>query len=49
MIKIRQEKYKANKVDMNNKRRAKYHDIDMEVDVNKKIQINNTKILICKK
>jgi hypothetical protein len=36
-------------MDMNNKRWAKYHDIDMEVDVNKKIQINNTKILICKK
>ncbi len=34
MNKIRQEKYKAKKVDMNNKRRAKYHDIDMEVHVN---------------
>jgi hypothetical protein len=31
---------------MNNKRRSKYHDIDMEVDVNSKNQINNTNILI---
>jgi hypothetical protein len=36
MNKVRQEKYKAKKVDINNKRRAKYHDVDMEVDVNKK-------------
>ncbi len=34
MNKVRQEKYKAKKVDINNKRRAKYHDVDMEVDVN---------------
>jgi hypothetical protein len=36
MNKVRQEKYKAKTMDINNKRRAKYHDVDMEVDVNKK-------------
>jgi len=34
MNKVRQEKYKAKKMDINNKRWIKYHDIDMEVDVN---------------
>jgi len=32
--KINEEKYKAKKVNITNKKRAKYHDIDMEVDVN---------------
>jgi len=31
--KLKQEKYKADKMDINNNKRAKYHDIDMEVDV----------------
>jgi hypothetical protein len=36
MNKVRQEKYKEKKLDINNKRQAKYHDINMEVNVNLK-------------